>query len=169
MKKNYIFIVLIAFLLLVSCNKSEDILFDTPFISLESKDPASAGPVNSDQEFIGEYLICLNSSPFSQNIEVTYEIEIGDGLIADRDFQILTQSNTLIFYTGIYDMPIRIKWLRTCVRDANDNIISDSLDESKNTTMTIKLTGNSEGLTLGYPGPKQLKKEITIKKIKALS
>lgn len=153
---------------LSSCNKDEDILFDTPFISLEALNSASAGPVNSDQEFIAEYMLYLNSAAINTNVEVKYEIVVGNGLVAGRDFELITKSNTLIFLPGIYDMPIRIKWLRTCVRDENTGaIISDSLDESKDTSLTIKLISNTENLPLGYPGPDQLKKEIKITKTKA--
>ena len=155
-------------LTLSSCNKDEDILFDTPFISLEALNSASAGPVNSDQEFTAEYKIYLNSGAIDRNVEVEYEIIVGDGLVAGRDYELITKSNTLIFFPGIYDMPIRIKWLRTCVRDEDTGvIISDSLDENKDTSITIKLISNTENLPLGYPGPDQLKKEIKIKKTKA--
>lgn len=168
MKLKYLYSILVLQLIIFSsCSKSEDILFDTPFISLEPINSSSAGPINSDQEFIAEYKIYLNSSPLANNLEVNYEIELGDGLVAGRDFELLTKSNTLIFYPGIYDMSIRIKWLRTCVRDDNDVIISDSLDDTKNTSLTIRLVSNTENLAMGYPGPDQLKKEIKIVKIKA--
>lgn len=169
MKHTNIYIMLTSLLLLslFSCNKSEDILFDTPFVSLEVANSASAGPVNSDQEFTGEYLIYLNTAPMVNNVEVTYEIEPGNGLLAGRDFELITKSNTLIFYPGIYDMSIRIKWLRTCVRDENGLIISDTLDDTKDTSLTIRLISNTANLPLGYPGPDQLKKEVIIKKEKA--
>lgn len=168
MKLKYLYSALLLQLIIFSsCNKSEDILFDTSFISLETINSSSAGPINTDQEFIGEYKIYLNSSPLTNNLEVNYEIELGDGLVAGRDFELLTKSNTLILYPGIYDMSIRIKWLRTCVRDDNDVIISDSLDDTKDTSLTIRLVSNTANLPMGYPGPDQLKKEIKIIKIKA--
>ncbi len=169
MKKTYTYIlsVFIMTLLFSSCNKDENIVFDTPFISVEPINSSSAGPINSDQEFVGEYMLYMNAPAQSKNVDITYEIIVGDGLVEDRDYKILTETNTQSFLPGIYDLAIRIKWLRTCVRDEDNNIVSDALDETKNTTITIKLVSNSAGFTLGYPGPDEKNKEIVIKKEKA--
>lgn len=169
MKKIYKYIIQLFVLpiIFLSCNKDENIVFDSPFISIEALNAASAGPVNTDQEFVGEYMIYLNSPAQSQKIDVTYEIIVGNGLVNGRDYQILTEGTVQNFLPGIYDMPIRIKWLRTCERDADGNIINDPLDDTKDTTLKIKLIKSNTDFTLGYPGPDQLKKEIVIKKEKA--
>ena len=53
---------------------------------------------------------------------------------------------------GIYDMPIRIRWM------------PNHLDENKDNTITIRLTGNNQGLTMGLPGPDGLQRELVIEK-----
>ena len=49
-------------------------------------------------------------------------------------------------------MPIRIKWL------------AHPVDETKDNTLTIRLTGNSQNLQLGVPGPDGLQKQLVIEK-----
>ncbi|GAB6123689.1 hypothetical protein [Dysgonomonas termitidis] len=167
MKRIYIIPVFIFAVLFSSCGKDENIVFDTPFISVEPINSSSAGPINTDQEFVGEYMLYMNAQAQSQSVIVKYEIIAGNGLVEGVDYQILTEGETQSFLPGIYDLAIRIKWLRTCVRDEDNNIISDTLDGTKNTTLTIRLLSNSAGFTLGYPGPDQKYKEIVIEKKKA--
>ena len=64
----------------------------------------------------------------------------------------VTTGNQLTFEPGIYDMPIRIKWL------------AHPVDETKDNTLTIRLTGNSQNLHLGVPGPDGLQKQLVIEK-----
>lgn len=169
MKKIYIYVIQLFLILIIfsSCNKDENIVFDTPFISLEPINSSSAGPINTDQEFVAEYMLYMNAAAQSRNVDVTYEIIVGEGLVEGRDYQLLTEGDKQTFLPGIYDLGIRIKWLRTCVRDEENKIVSDALDASKDTTLKIRLVSNSAGFTLGYPGPDQKGKEIVIKKEKA--
>ena len=57
------------------------------------------------------------------------------------DFELVTKGSTLTFLPGIYDMPIRIRWM------------PNHLDENKDNTITIRLTGNNQGLTMGFQVP----------------
>ena len=83
---------------------------------------------------------------------VNYEIVVGDGLQEGVDYELVTTGNQLTFEPGIYDMPIRIKWL------------AHPVDETKDNTLTIRLTGNSQSLHLGVPGPDGLQKQLVIEK-----
>lgn len=161
-----------ALLLLLSSCKDENVLFDTPFISIEALKSDHEGTINSDQQFIGEYMVYINAPAFKDEIVVDYTITVGNGLVEGRDYEIITKGENLTFYPNIFDMPLRIRWLRTAVHEDPDDlsspIISDSLDESKDNTLTIELTGSNTDYTLGYPGSDRNKRMVVIKKIKAI-
>lgn len=135
----------------VSCT-GEDEPFDHPFIHIMADGGASRVIVNSDVNNVNSYNVYLSSKALTQNLVVDYEIIVGDGLQAGRDFELVTQGNSLTFLPGIYDMPIRIRWK------------PNRVDPTKNNTLTIKLTGNSLGFTLGLPGPDGRQREVVIEK-----
>lgn len=170
--KNKIVCLAAGLLLILSSCKDENVLFDTPFISIEALRSDHEGNINSDQQFVGEYMVYINGPAFQEDIVVDYTITVGDGLVAGRDYEIITKEEGLTFYPNIFDMPIRIRWLRTAVHedpeDLSSPIISDSLDESKDNTIIIELTGSNTDYTLGYPGPDRNKRTVVIKKIKAI-
>ena len=74
------------------------------------------------------------------------------GLTEDVDYKVVTTANPLVFLPGINDMPIRIRWLKNPV------------DPTKDNTVTIRLTGNSKGYNLGFPGPDHVQSEVVIEK-----
>lgn len=131
---------------------SDDEPYDNPFIYIEATGGVSRVVVNSDVNNTNAYNVYVSSKAFSHNLEVSYEIVVGDGLQAGRDFEIVNPGNSLTFMPGIYDMPIRIRWK------------PNRVDPSKNNTLTIRLTGNNMGFTLGLPGPDMLKREVVIEK-----
>lgn len=135
----------------VSCS-DDDEPYDHPFIHIMADGGASRIVVNSDVNNVNSYNVYLSSRALSQNVEVNYEIMIGDGLQAGRDFELVTQGNSLTFLPGIYDMPIRIRWK------------PNRVDSSKDNTLTIRLTNNNMGFTLGLPGPDGLQRELVIEK-----
>lgn len=135
----------------VSCT-GEDEPFDHPFIHIMADGGASRIVVNSDVNNVNTYNVYLSSRALDRNLEVSYEVIAGDGLQAGRDFELVTQGGSITFLPGIYDMPIRIRW--------KPNVV----DPSKNNTLTIRLTGNSMGFTLGLPGPDGLQRELVIEK-----
>ena len=98
------------------------------------------------------YSVYLSSKPLTENLEVNYQVIVGDGLKSGVDFELVTKGSTLTFLPGIYDMPIRIRWM------------PNHLDENKDNTITIRLTGNNQGLTMGLPGPDGLQRELVIEK-----
>ena len=95
-----------------SCGKDEFKPYDTPFIRIMKKELNSV-TVSEAGNLIDEYLICLSSAPLSTPLEVTYSIEVGDGLTAGVDYELLTSGNKVVFPTGVYDMPIRVRWIAT--------------------------------------------------------
>ena len=144
------------FILLISClwagttdEKEPD---DTPFIHIMTDKGVSKVIVKSDVNNINTYSVYLSSKPLTENLEVNYQVIVGDGLKSGVDFELVTKGSTLTFLPGIYDMPIRIRWM------------PNHLDENKDNTITIRLTGNNQGLTMGLPGPDGLQRELVIEK-----
>ena len=134
-----------------SCS-DDDEPYDHPFVHIMSDGGASRVTVNSDVNNVNSYNVYLSSKALTKNLVVNYEILIGDGLQAGRDFELVTQGNSLTFLPGIYDMAVRIRWK------------PNKVDPTKNNTLTIRLTGNSMDFTLGLPGPDGLQRELVIEK-----
>ena len=133
------------FILLISCfwacTTDEKEPYDTPFIHIMTDKGVSKVIVKSDVNNINTYNVYLSSKPLTENLEVNYQVIVGDGL---------ESGSTLTFLPGIYDMPIRIRWM------------PNHLDENKDNTITIRLTGNNQGLTMGLPGPDGLQRDLVI-------
>ena len=108
--------------------------------------------VLSNVNNIDTYVVSVSSKMLTTALVVNYEIVVGDGLQQGVDYELVTTGNQLTFEPGIYDMPIRIKWL------------AHPVDETKDNTLTIRLTGNSQNLHLGVPGPDGLQKQLVIEK-----
>nr|WP_320059082.1 hypothetical protein [uncultured Bacteroides sp.] len=145
-------ILLGALCFLVSCNEEERTSYDYPFVYIASESGASKAVVGSNVNNINTYSVYLSSKPLAENVEVFYEMVVGNGLKQGVDFELVTKGASLVFLPGIYDMPIRIRWK------------PNKVDESKDNTITIRLLGNSLDLTLGLPGPDGLQKELVIEK-----
>ena len=142
MKK--IIVMLLALVALCGCQKEEFEGFDMPFVKVTTTTGASQTVVLS--------VVSVSSKMLTTALVVNYEIVVGDGLQEGVDYELVTTGNQLTFEPGIYDMPIRIKWL------------AHPVDETKDNTLTIRLTGNSQNLHLGVPGPDGLQKQLVIEK-----
>lgn len=142
-----------AILMLSSCGKENFKPFDTPFIHIMENNTASA-TVNYQANVIRSYNVYLSSRPLTENLSVTYEIVPGSGLRENVDYEVLTKENPLVFLPGIYDMPVRVRWLP-----------SPDFNPQADNTLTIRLVSNDKGYTLGLPGPDQRQKEFIITKI----
>jgi len=140
--------------ILSSCGKQELKPYDQPFIHIMNNE-ASSATVNYQALDVKSYSIYLSSAPLTQNLEVTYQLTIGDGLKEGVDFERITKGNSLVFLPGIYDVPIRIRWLP-----------SEHFDPDKDNTLTIELVSNNLGITMGLPGPDGLQKKFVITKVK---
>lgn len=154
MKKITLKIFLIAFSAIIasSCGKDEYKPVDEPFVHI-MKDELSAVTVNSSANYIATYNVYLSSASLTENLEVTYEILKGSGLVEGEDYQMITTGNKLVFLPRIFDMPIRIKWLPKPV------------DPTKDNTLKIRITGNSKNFTIGLPGTNQQQGLFVITKV----
>lgn len=150
MKK--IIVMLLALVALCGCQNEEFEGFDMPFVKVTTTTGASQTVVLSNVNNINTFVVSVSSKMLTTALVVNYEIVVGDGLQEGVDYELVTTGNQLTFEPGIYDMPIRIKWL------------AHPVDETKDNTLTIRLTGNSQNLHLGVPGPDGLQKQLVIEK-----
>jgi hypothetical protein len=139
MKKN-ILLVLLPVLAAFSCTKNLP-LYDTPFFCIATQDGASAAVVGSDVENVNTYYVTMSSVTREDNPVVEFSVTPGAGLKEGVDYVVVTQGSSLTFLPGIYRMPVRIRW--------KEHVLDDSADN----TLTIALTGGTEGFNLGMPGP----------------
>ncbi|SFF83028.1 hypothetical protein [Prevotella sp. KH2C16] len=137
---------------LVSCNKEEFDGYDNPFVSIATETGASSITVLSNVNNINTYMVLVSSRPLETPLTVNYQITVGDGLEEGVDYELVTTGNSLVFEPGVYDMPVRIRWM------------SHPVDESKDNTLTITLTSNSKDFTLGLPGKSGYRKSLVIEK-----
>ena len=141
-------------LLLSSCEKDKP--SDHPFVYIIQADDAAyaaTSTVSSQATVVRTYNICLSSKELSENLIVDYSFNVGDGLKAGVDFERVTTGNQIVFVPGVYSMPIRIRWL------------PNEIDPLKDNTITIRIENTSLGFTVGFPGPDQLSRQHTIRKI----
>ena len=139
-------------LMFSSCNKDEEEYFTEPFIRIATETGVSRTVVKSDVRNVNTYYIYLSSTPLSANLEVNYEVKVGNGLQSGVDFELVNKANALTFLPEIYNMPVRIRWM------------PHRVDPDKDNTITISLVSNSMNLTMGYPGPDHLQRELVIEK-----
>jgi hypothetical protein len=149
MKKILYLLMMVA---ICSCADQEGEWFDTPFVRISTETGQESTVVLSNVRTVNAYTVYLSSPPIVDSLEVSYEIIVGDGLVEDVDYKVVTTQNPLVFLPGIYDAPIRIRWLRNTV------------DPTKDNTVTIRLTGNSKGYNLGFPGPDHIQSQVVIEK-----
>ena len=69
------------------------------------------------------------------------------------DFERVTTGSQVVIPAGVYSVPIRIRWL------------PNEIDTSKDNTVTIRIESNSLGFTNGFPGPDEMSRQHTIRKI----
>ena len=137
---------------LTSCHKDAFEPYDQPFVHI-MKNGLSAVSVSARGTSVETYSVYLSSKALTENLTVDFGIITGEGLVAGADFELLTTGNQLVFPPGIYEMPVRIRWVKNPV------------DESEDNTLKIVLLGNSMGFTLGLPGPDGKQKEFVITKV----
>ena len=141
-------------LLFSSCEKDKP--YDHPFVYIIQADDAAyaaTSTVSSQATVVRTYNICLSSKELSENLIVDYSFNVGAGLKAGIDFERVTTGNLIVFVPGVYSMPIRIRWL------------PNEIDPLKDNTITIRIENTSLGFTVGFPGPDQLSRQHTIRKI----
>lgn len=152
MKMKKVLYILFLIGALYSCDQEESVYFDEPFVRICTSTGEARTVVLSNVRNTNTYSVYLSSRPITDSLEVSYEVIVGNGLTEDVDYKVVTTANPLVFLPGINDMPIRIRWLKNPV------------DPTKDNTVTIRLTGNSKGYNLGFPGPDHVQSEVVIEK-----
>ena len=139
---------LAALALTVACNKIAT--FDGAFVAFDTA-KSSVVSIDAEGEFTGSYTVHYTGPKPSAPIVVSFAVTCGDGLSEDIDYKVATVGGKITFMPGIYDQTIKIDWL------------PHDIDETKDNTVTISLL-SAEGVTLGYPGPDRLMKDLVIRK-----
>lgn len=131
-----------------SCNKIT--LFDEAFVAFDTA-KSSVVSINATGEFTGSYTLHYTGPKPSAPIVVNFVVTCGNGLAEGVDYKVATAGGKITFMPGIYEQVIKIDWL------------PHEIDESKDNTVAISLV-SADGLTLGYPGPDKLMKDLVIRK-----
>ena len=131
-----------------SCNKIT--LFDEAFVAFDTA-KSSVVSINATGEFTGSYTLHYTGPKPSAPIVVNFVVTCGNGLAEGVDYKVATAGGKVTFMPGIYEQVIKIDWL------------PHEIDESKDNTVTISLV-SADGVTLGYPAPDKLMKDLVIRK-----
>lgn len=131
-----------------SCNKIT--LFDEAFVAFDTA-KSSVVSINATGEFTGSYTLHYTGPKPSAPIVVNFVVTCGNGLAEGVDYKVATAGGKITFMPGIYEQVIKIDWL------------PHEIDESKDNTVTISLV-SADDVTLGYPGPDRLMKDLVIRK-----
>lgn len=131
-----------------SCNKIT--LFDEAFVAFDTA-KSSVVSINAAGEFTGSYTLHYTGPKPSAPIVVNFVVTCGNGLAEGVDYKVATAGGKITFMPGIYEQVIKIDWL------------PHEIDVSKDNTVTISLV-SADGVTLGYPGPDKLMKDLVIRK-----
>ena len=131
-----------------SCNKIT--LFDEAFVAFDTA-KSSVVSINAAGEFTGSYTLHYTGPKPSAPIVVNFVVTCGNGLAEGVDYKVATAGGKITFMPGIYEQVIKIDWL------------PHEIDESKDNTVTLSLV-SADGVTLGYPGPDKLMKDLVIRK-----
>ena len=152
MKLKYT-LILAATVLLTGCAKNELPLFDEPFVYVETSTGANVAVVGADMKATVTYYIGISCPAFTEPIGVNFSVTCGNGLAEGVDYTVVTPGNTVTFLPGIWRMPVRIQWK------------AHAIDESKDNTVTIAITGTSpDSFTIGFPGPAAKGSKLVITK-----
>ena len=139
---------LAALALTGACNRIAT--FDGAFVAFDTA-KSSVVSIDTEGEFTGSYTVHYTGPKPSAPIVVTFAVTCGDGLSEGIDYKVATVGGKITFMPGIYEQVIKIDWL------------PHDIDETKDNTVTISLL-SAGGVTLGYPGPDRLMKDLVIRK-----
>ena len=148
-----------ALMALASCEKHQEILFDTPFVRIsdETGTSSSMNVSNSANNYLTSLRIDVNISgeKYIGDVTIEYEVIAGNGLREGVDYVIQSSTLSLVVFTkGTYTMPVRLLWKH-----------NPDFDPEKDNTLVIRLTSSSmEEMLIGYPGPSALKSSFTFTK-----
>lgn len=150
-RKTGIYVLLMV--VLTACGLNENEAFNQKYIHIMLNETSST-TVNAKAKTLGEYKVYLSSAMYTGSVTLTYRTEVGDGLKEGVDFEYVSKGNSLVFMSGIFEMPVRIQWLP-----------NTKLDPQKNNTIKIILVSNDRGYAIGMPGPDHVQSEFVITKV----
>lgn len=141
--KKILFAIIPALALLCSCEDRLNIVFEDYYVCIKDETESASSTVKSSVDnYVATYYISLVSPILDSPLTVNYEIVVGDGLKEHVDYELQSDKNYVTIARGIWKMPVRIKYMQNPV------------DETKDNTITIRLTGCSDkSINIGYPGP----------------
>lgn len=159
MKKNRLILALLISMALASCQKHEEIFFDTPFARIEDTNGQTTMVIDHTLESVlTEIRVVISASKqyFTEPITVEYETIVGDGLEEGVDFKIQpSHRSPITFEPGTYSMPIRVMWYKPA-----------DFDPNKDNSLTLRLSGTSvPDMLLGVPGPDKKRSEFIFKQL----
>ena len=148
------FIPIILFLIPVLLSGCTDRLtFDPPHFVCFMPEESSSTIVNAQGSFEGSYKVHLSTVKPDDTIIVKWSIIPGSGMQEGVDFIYEGKDKNLMFYSGVYDRDIKIKWLK------------HDIDPNKDNTVTLRLEScNDPSILIGMPGPSQKNRQIVINK-----
>jgi len=143
-----------ALALLCSCEKHQEVYFDTPFVRIEDASGLANMTIDHTLDNVLteiRVVVSASSKYFTEPITVEYEVIVGDGLQEGVDFRIqASHRSPLTFSPGTYTLPIRVIWYK-----------SDAYDPSKDNTLKFRLTSTSiPEMLMGVPGPDHKRSEF---------
>lgn len=145
----HILAALSALALLFSCSQFE--LFTGRFLYFNAESSSSTS-IDQEANVTCQYMVHYSGESPESKFTVSYSAIPGDGLQEGVDYELLT-GGTLTFLPGIFEMPVRIKWL------------SHPVDKSRNCRLVLKIVSCSDGgVNLGLPGPSASMQSLTITK-----
>jgi len=142
-----------AVLLSGGCTE-EDKPYDVPFVYLTDQFGGTAATMDSEAKYTSTYYVRLSSKKRTEDLSVYYEVFSGDGLQEGIDYTLDDSTpSPLAFPPDVYEMQVRVNWLRHV------------LDEEKDNSLHLLLESTSDkAVTIGRPGPAGLGKEYVITK-----
>lgn len=141
--KKILFAIIPAIVLLCSCEDRLNIVFEDYYVCIKDETESATSTVKSSvDDYVATYYVCLVSPILDAPVTVDYEVVVGDGLREHVDYELQSNKKSVTIARGIWKMPVRIKYM------------SNPVDDTKDNTITIRLTGCSDkSLNIGYPGP----------------
>lgn len=139
-------------LITLSCNKELATPYDHPFFYIHVNNASQINLQATRNETV-DYKVFFSTKMQYEPVTLKYEVIVGNGLQEGVDFELVNTSKELIFKPGYFEMPITIKWK------------SNTLDNSKDNSVIIRLVSNDKNITIGMPGPDKKQAELKIVKI----
>ena len=156
MKKLSIILFVLILTSLSACNKNKYIYYDGPdFFYLDAAASSKYLSISQDASLTGvnvaQYVVHFSSRERTEPVTVGFKVVASSGLTDGVDYKVVTPNNKLTFYSGLYDLSIRIEFYPHPI--ANNETLLIELDEVSDSS-----------ISLGYPGVDQKSKKLTITK-----